>query len=275
MSCSLARGVALWWFVALGGCALSPRGIARDATPAAITAALGALNDQDNQRLVLQLLASPEMREAARSFAAEATDGALGALSEPARQERLERMSARYLAALSRVHTRALAAALRSELSPAIAAVVRLSVATALREALRAETRSDLDRLAREMVTELGHALVPALRDALLDARTAGELRAGARTLGREAVIGGNEAMTHIQRQQDRGARSSFLGEVSSLTTGGMRVLGLAAAAAVVLLVGWTLRLALWGRRLRAEVARQEPSAGGRCATGTARRPEP
>lgn len=174
-----------------------------------------------------------------------------------------------------------MAAGLQHELAPALAEAMRAGVASSMREVLRAEHQSDIDRVAtaltratvdamsRGMAEGLARDLIPSLRDALLDERTANALHAGTRELARQVVLGSNDAMTQLQRQQDRGAPPSFLGGVSSVTAGGVRILGLLAASAVALIVllsAWVLRLTLRGRRLRSESAPLDQAVGGRCA---------
>lgn len=262
------------------GCALTPRGVAREVAtvtpPAAINATLRALNDAENQRLVVQLMASPAMREAARTLASEIADGTLTGLTEPERIERIEQMSARYVAAITRAITRSMAEGLRQDLGPAIAEVTREAVAGSMREALREGYQRDLERVAagltrttveaasRGMAEGITRDLVPSMRDALLNEQNARAFGAASRSLAREVVLGSNDAMTQLQRQQERGGRPSFLSRLSSLTEGGVKLMQLVAVVAVslaLLLGAWVLRLIMRGRRMQAESERNAASA--------------
>lgn len=252
----------------LSSCALTPRGMARDmasaAPPAAIRSTLHALGDDENQRLLLALLANPELRAAARELAGDLTEGALAGVARPIRVERIERATERYIATLTRAVSRGLSTVLRE------------SLASAMREAMREEHQRDLERMAagftraaveagsRAAAEGLRRDLAPSLRDALLDARTTAALSATARTLARGVVLGSNEAMTQLQQQQARTGRPSFLASLSSLTHDGVRLVQAVALAAVALslLLGvWVLRLILRGRRVRAESERHAETA--------------
>jgi hypothetical protein len=266
--CSLILSLAIAPF----GCAVTPRSIARDLAavtpPVAIHSTLHALNDDENQRLVVALLRSPELREAARELSVGVADGALGAMAEPERMARIEQMSERYVASLTRAVTRSLAVAIRSDLGPALAAVTRDAVASTLREALREEhqrafervvggvTRSAVAAATRGAAEGVARDLVPAIRDALLQEQTAQALASALRALAREAVLGSNEAMAQAQRQQDRTGRPSFLSRLSNLTEDGakiMRMVTVVVVALVVLLAVWVLRRYRRGRRILAE----------------------
>lgn len=279
-SSSLVRALGLIWLTAALGCALTPRGMARDiasaSPPAAISSTLRALNDDENQRLMIQLMASPEMHAAAREFAGEVADGALTALTEPERVARIEAMSTRYVATLTRAVSRSMAEGMRRDLGPAIAEVMRQTVASTMREALREGYQRDMERMvggitrvsveaaSRGMAEGIGRDLVPALRTALLDEQTSGALAAASRSLAREVVLGSNDAMTHVQRQQERTGRPSFLARVSDITQDGVKLMQLVAVVAVALslmLGAWVLRLVLRGRRLQAESERHAASA--------------
>jgi hypothetical protein len=269
---------------ALFGCAVTPRTIARDLAavtpPVAINSTLHALNDDENQRLVLALLRSPELRGAARELSESVADGALGAMTEPERMARIERMSSRYVASLTRTVTRSMAEGMRRDLGPALVAMTRDAVTStmreSLREALREEhqraiervvggvTRSAVEAATRGASEGVARDLVPAIRDALLQEQTARALASATRSLAREAVLGSNEAMTQIQRQQERTGRPSFLSRISNLTEDGvkiMRMVTVVAVALALLLGAWVLRLYLRGRRIQAESERNAASA--------------
>jgi hypothetical protein len=279
MTSLLQRCLGVWLIAASVGCVLTPgaaRDLANTTPPLAINSTLRALNEEENQRLLVRLLASPEMREAARALAGEIADGTMSAMTEPERVERIEQISARYVATLTRTVTRSMAAGLRSDLAPALAEVTRVMVSSAMREAMREGYQRDLERVAsgvsrasaeaasRGMAEGITRDLVPAMREALLNEQTAGAMRTAMRSLAREAVLGSNEAMTQIQRQQDRGAQPSFLSRLSSISEDGVRIMRLVSVIAIVLvlLLGvWVIRLVQRGRRVAAESERNAASA--------------
>lgn len=275
----LRRWLGVWFIAASVGCVLSPgtaRDLASTTPPLAINSTLRALNEEENQRLVVRLLASPEVREATRALAAALADGTMSAMTEPERVERIEQISSRYVATLTRSVTRSMAEGLRSDLAPALAQMTRVMVSNAMREAMREGYQRDLERVAsgvsrasadaasRGMAEGITRDLVPAMREALLNEQTAGAMRTAIRSLAREAVLGSNEAMTQIQRQQDRGAQPSFLSRLSSMSEDGVRIMRLVTVIAIVLVLAlgvWVLRLVLRGRRVAAESERNAASA--------------
>lgn len=280
MTLTLPRFLLALALMAPFGCALSPRGVARDMAqtgpPAAINSSLRAMSEAENQRLVLQLMASPAMREAVQGFTAALADGTLNAMTEPERLARVEAMSARYVSTLTRVVTRSMAEGIRQDLAPALAVVMRETVAASLREALRETYQRDMQRVAggltraavdaavRGVSEGITRDIAPAMRGALDDERTTAALGVTARTLARDAVLGSNDAMSQIQRAQERSGRPSFLARLGSLTEGGVKVMQLLAAGALALIVVlglWIVRLIFKSRRVQAESERHAESA--------------
>ncbi len=280
MTRTLSSSLAVALVIAGAGCALSPGGVGRDiaraAPPAAINSTLRALNEEDNQRLVNQLLRSPEVHAATRSFAAEIADGALDTLTSTERQARIEAMSSRFVATVTRAALGGVAEGLRRDLGPAMTAVMREAIATSMREALSAGYQRDLERVAagltrvavdtatRGVAEGIARDFGPAMRATLLDPQTVASIGDASRVLARGVVLGSNDAMAQIQAAQERGGRTSVLGRLTSLTEQGVRVVELVAAAAValsVLLALWVLRLILRGRRMQAESEQNAASA--------------
>lgn len=279
----LPRGLGLLfvgWVLGAFGCALTPRGVARDvaagAPPAAIHSTLSALNDQENQRLMVQLLDSPQLHQAARAFAGEIADGTLAAMTEPERLARIEEMSTRYVATLTRAITRSMSDGLRRDLGPAIAQVMRETVASTLRETLSEGYQRDMERVAsgltratvaaasQGMAEGMTREVVPAMRAAMLDPETLRALGAVSRSVTRDVVFGSNDAITQLQRQQERGGQPSFLGRLTSATSDGLKIMQLAAVAvgAVALVLAlWVVRLIMKSRRLQAESESNAASA--------------
>ncbi|MDB4931049.1 MAG: hypothetical protein JWM10_3533 [Myxococcaceae bacterium] len=280
MNSLLRRMAAVAWVVTGLGCALTPRGMARDiatvSPPAAINSTLRALNDDENQRLMVQLLSSPEMHQAARGLAGEIADGTMEALTEPERIARIEAMSTRYMEVMTRALIRSMAQGMRRDMAPVIAAMMRETVATTMREALSEGYQRDLERVAggltratvesasRAMAEGISRDLVPSIRTALLNEQTANALGAASRSLAREVVLGSNDAMTQLQHQQERTGRTSFLSRISSLTEDGvtvMRLVAIIAGSLALALGAWVARLIFKGRRVQAESERNAASA--------------
>lgn len=262
------------------GCTLTPRGLTRDvagaAPPAAINSTLRALNEQDNQRLMVELLASPQMHEATRAFASEIADGTMASLTEPERVARIEAMTTEYVTSLTRTMTRSMAAGLRRDLAPAIAEVMRESVASTMREMMSERYQHDMERMAggltrasveaatQGMAAGLTRDLGPALRTALFNEQNAQSLRLTGRELAREVVLGSNDALAQIEAQKDRGGHPSLLTRLSSISNSGataMKFVAIGVGAVALLLALWVVRLILKGRRIQAESERNAASA--------------
>jgi hypothetical protein len=193
------------------------------APPAALGATLRALNAQENQRLALELLRSPETREA--------------------------------IDALTRVLTRSLAAGVRRDLGPALAAALRDALRAGLDDELRRATRGMTRGAAEGLRDDLG----PALRALARDPENQSAVRAAARSIGREVVLGSDDAMASIQRAQERGGRPSMLSRLASMTESGamvMKVIAGASALLAAVLAVWVARLLLRARRVAMPRAR-------------------
>lgn len=260
----------------VSGCASTARDMAREVPQPAINATLRALNEQENQRLMTQLLTSPEVHRAARDFASEVADGTLAALAEPERLARVEEMSSRYVGTLTRIAARSMAEGLRRDLGPAMVGVMRDAVAGTMREVMREGYQRDMERVAagltraavdaasRGAAEGLRRDVGPAIGEALRDEDTRRSLGALMRVLTREAVLGSNDAVTQAQHSQERSGRPSFLSRVTSITESSARIMELAVAAAVVvaLLLGlWVVRLIVRSRKVQAEAERSTASA--------------
>ncbi len=252
------------------GCTASTltRSIATAGTPAMLHAGLQSMNDRDNQQLLVQLLDSPEMHHAARTFASEVADGTLATLTAPDRVARIEQMLTEYVTSLTLTITRSMALGLQRDLAPAIAVMLREAAGSTLHEVLREGYQHDMERVAAgltratvEAATEsladgMRQEMGPALHGVLSDPEMARAVGLMAHTLAREAVLGSNDAMTQIQRAQDHQGQSSFLGRITHATTDGVRIFETGAVAAVLLclLLGiWVVRLILRSRRVQSE----------------------
>jgi hypothetical protein len=262
--------------IAFTGASCTPSSITRDvaraAPPAVVNSTLRSLGESDNQRMVLELLRSPEMREATRLLTSQIADGALDSLSEPERAARVEGMLNEYIASLTGSISRSLALGMRRDLGPAVAVMVREAVGATLREVMRDGYQRDLERVAAGLtratmaaaaqgVSEgMRQSLGPSLHGALRDPEVAGDVGLFARTIAREAVLGSNEAMAQIQRQAERGGRTTLLGRLTQveriITIGGVAAIALSVALAL-----WVVRLIMRSRRIQAESESNAASA--------------
>ncbi|MEZ4410485.1 MAG: hypothetical protein R3A52_28995 [Polyangiales bacterium] len=274
-----ALGLALAGLAVFGafGCASTARDITRATAPAAIAGTLEGLTDRDNQRMMRELLASPEMRRAARDFAGQVVDASLDTLTEPERVARVEAMTQRYMTSMTRVMMREMAAGMRRDLTPALAGMVRATVASAMREALSEGYQRDLERVtagltraavdsaSRGMAEGLTRDLGPALQRTLTDENTVRALGASSRTLAREMVLGSNDALAQIQRAQERGqAPPSLLSRITKLSDSGIQIAQWVAIGGVVLSIAlamWVARLLIRSRRAQVESERNAADA--------------
>lgn len=263
--------------------ALSPE-IPRDATKIAIDAGLESLEEAETKRRIERMLASPEMRAAERELVAGIVDGSLSALSEQDRVERVGALTSRYMAGVLRSLSREVA----PELAPAASQAVRGAVRSALSEALSARNQREVQRLvgsvaeagARPLVKiltdaeiasalsdalteKLGPALQQVLREnigpgiaeALSDEEIQSALGASARVMGREVVLGVNEALVQIQESKSSGGES-LLGRLGNLASNGAKLavsLTWLLVAAVLVLAVWIVKLLSQTRRYRGE----------------------
>ena len=274
-----ARHLGLALALSLGafGCASTARDITRATAPAAIAGTLEGLTDRNNQRMMRELLDGPEMRRAARGFAAEVVDASLDTLTEPERVARIEAMAERYLGSMTQVMMRSMAQGMRRELTPALAGMVRATVASAMREALSEGYQRDLERVtagltraavrsaSEGMAEGLTRDLGPALQRTLTDEGTVRALGASSRALARELVLGSNDALAQIQRDQERGrAPPSLLSRITKLSDSGMQIAQWVAIGGVVLSIAlamWVARLLIRARRAQVESERNAADA--------------
>ncbi|MBL8685009.1 MAG: hypothetical protein JNK05_37885 [Myxococcales bacterium] len=242
------------------------REIARSATPTAIRATLDTLDQRETQRRITHLMASPELRAAALTLTEQMLDVTLTALAEPERRRRIQALSRSYVLALTRAVVLGGARGVEQDLSPAFTRMLVAAIAGALREALDDRHQRALERAiigvtnaavhaaTKGMVEGFQHDLSPALRDALTSPENIAAGGALARTIAREAVLGSNEAMTQLQRTQERTGRASFLGSLNHLTERSVSMVNAAVSLAVLAIIAlclWFLRRFVLLRRAR------------------------
>lgn len=258
------------------GCAATTRDVTREATSTALSTSLRTLNERPNQELIAQLMRSPEVHAAARQFAEEAADGTLALLTDPERAARVEAMTERYVGALVRASTRGLAEGIRRDLAPVMAETVRSTLHATMRDVFRESVQRDMERVAagvtratvgaatQAMAEGMRRDFGPMVRATLSDESNLREASAMARVLAREVVYGSNDALTQIQRDQERRGRPTFLSRITNMTEQGARIATAAAVLAVALIAGlgiWVWRLATRSRHVEAENERNAAAA--------------
>jgi len=221
--------------------AVSPE-VPREATPIVIDAALGKLDEAETKRRMERLLASPEMRAVERELVAGMVDGSVAALGDRDRQERIGALSLRYAAQMVRGLSREIA---RS--------VSDTGLGSAASEAMT-------EQLGPAVQTVLRENIGPGIAEALKDEEVHAALGATARVLGREMILGANEALTKIQ--EGKGSNDgSLLGRVGELASGGAKVataLAWVLGAIVVVLGVWIVKLLAQTKKYRDESEQRE-----------------
>jgi len=223
-----------------------------------VAGTLDSLSERENQRRILALLRDPEVRAASRALFEGALDGTLATLSEPAREARIEAMTARYIRVITGAASAGIADGIRRDLAPAMATMMRQTVRATLQEMLGEPMRRDLGQMTAALTrsatlgamqgmtegmrTEMGPAMAAMLRDP----NTLGLVSASARVLTREAVLGSNDALKHIQTEQERTGRGTLFGTLARLGDTGARValaVSVLGLLAIIGLLVWVWRL--------------------------------
>lgn len=274
---------ALLLSVGASGCAIPTRvvdvspEIPRQLTPVAIDSSLKALDDVETKRRMEHLLASSEMKDVQRELIAGLVDGSLAALSDKERSDRAGKLAAQYAAGL--MHS------LSHELTPAIGPLseqaVRGAVRGAMSEAFGEQGRREMQRFVGDlgqegfskveiasavsgaMTNQIGPAIQKVLTDnigpgiagALRNEEVHRELGNTARLMGREMVLGADEALQELREKQPSGA-SSGMSPVSELLSKGTKLAGTLTwllGLAVLLLGAWIVKLLLQARKFRTE----------------------
>jgi len=272
------------------GCAIPTRvaelnlEIPRQATPVALDAGLRALDDPETKRRMEHMLASPEMKSIQRELLAGMVDGSLAALSEKDRADRIGALASQYTVGVLHGISREIA----PELAPAASEAMRSAMKGAMGEALSTENQREVQRFvgslaqasmqpltkslseanlagsaADALVKDFGPAFQKVLRDnmgpglaeVLKDESVRRELGATAHILGREMVLGANEAFVQIQSSKPQG-ESSLAGRISTLASKGAKLADTMTwvfIAIVVVLGAWIIKLLMQARRYRQE----------------------
>jgi hypothetical protein len=271
----LPFALALLWALGAAGCAgqIADQ-MPRAATPAVVESGLLALDDPANQRRLAHLLARPEIKLIQQELVAALLDGSLAALGEQERADRVGRITARYTASLMKGFSQEVvpqiapmsAAMMRGAMSDQnqqlmqrfIGSMVQASIDPVIKSLADADIAGSVSTA---MTNELGPAIQKVLRDdlgpgiaqTLSSAEVKRALGDTAHTLGREMILGANEALAQVQESKAT-QDSSLLGSVSHLAHQGeaaTRFLPWILLAAVLGLGVWVVRLLSQTRRYR------------------------
>jgi hypothetical protein len=217
--------------------------VPRAATPAFADAALGVLETQQTRHRIDAVLATPEMQHAFAEFGAGIARGVGERLSDEAARARINELIGRF--------SRALVAALEHDASD-LQPLARTFGATMADSVLQTATAEIPKTIAPAMQKALVDSLGPAIRDATqreLGPGLAAMMRTpefkqalgeAGRQVGREAVIGSNEALTEIAGQKSKEG-SGIMGMLGVLIQSRWTVAMLAALALVVFPLVWLL----------------------------------
>jgi hypothetical protein len=212
--------------------------VPKAATPAFADAALGVLETQQTRQRIDDVLATPEMQHAITEFGAGITRGAGENLSASSLQPLARTLGA--------TMTDSVLQAAATEIPKTIAPAMQRALDDSLGPAIRDATQRDLGPgLAAMMRT-------PEFKQALGEA---------SRQVGREAVIGSDDALTEIAGRKPK-ERSGIMGVIGVLIASRWTVAMLAALALVVFPLVWLLRDRATARRYRAFADRRAIELG-------------
>jgi hypothetical protein len=217
--------------LAASGCGSTIRAasteVPRMATPVFADAALRVLETPQTRRRIDAVLATPEMQHAIAEVGSGITRGAL----DPAAGD-TQRVARTLGATVTDSALRTAAIEMPRTIEPAMQRAFTDSLGPAIREAIE---------------RDLGPGLVATMRSPEFK-QTLGET---SRQVGREAVIGSNDALTEIAGQRSAG-RAGIMGVVGMLIESRWTMAMLAALALVVFPLVWLLRERGQARRYRA-----------------------
>jgi hypothetical protein len=196
-----AAGSLIACILALGsGCAETVSKAARVAAPAAVQGSVKTARDPTTHDTIADMISDPRIRGATAQMAQAVTDGVLNSITEKQRLARAEAASDAFVEHMSK----SLAASLRHDLGPAVSDLVADSVERTLDDKVEARLEVMARAVARGTVagvadgwnSELGSSS-PAMD---------GLVKQLARTAGREATLGFQDAVAKSTAQQKAGA---------------------------------------------------------------------
>lgn len=248
--------------------------LVRQTTPAVVDSGLSTLDDPANKRKMRDLVASPEIKQLEKELITGIVDGSLSAMTEQRRAERMGEIAARFTGVFMRGMSNEMTAALANEenarrLQSLVGGVVQAS----FEPVIKSMGELDVGHTASEAMTKhLGPALQKVLQENLgpgiANAMDHDDVRRAlggmAHAMGKEMVLGANEALTMIQQdQRAKVAEPSLLGNVSLMVDKGPGIMTVVAIAIAVIAAA----LAVWVGKLLLERKRYRTNAEERAAT--------
>lgn len=235
-------------FALSGGCAATARESAQAAAPAAVEAAVDEAREPENRKRIAQVLDDPEVQEAVRNLSEAAGGGVLDSLESAEREARLAALTERLVAGVGR----ALAASMKNDLGPAVAALSAEAVNQSLDSALSPQR---MEQVGASVTTGVlrGFSEFAAQNQGMT--QTVGLV---ARSVGREAALGFQDAV-HATDQRREGNRESgdvlaAAGRAADLTLGVTPFLLLSAGLLTLLIAAALLWAILRLREQRREL---------------------
>lgn len=224
--------------------------IAERATPAAIEQSIRTMHEEENRRLIVELLGSPEVEEASAQFIARVTDGALTALSEEERRARLREAADAFVSDTAE----SLGKAMHESITPEISRMIAQSVDATLQRALSDENQQKMaDTAARitqttmlAMMDSVRNEVGTSMRESLESEETERAVGRLMRAATKEIVLGMQDGFEEIDRRHERGkGKETLLTRMQTFASEGATVLMFASllfAIATAALVVWLLR---------------------------------
>jgi len=201
MSQRAALGSILASTLALGsGCAETVSKAARTAAPAAVEGSVKSARDPETHDTIADMMSDPQIRGASAQMSQAVMDGILNSITEKERLAGVESASDAFVEHMSK----SLAASLQRDLGPALAGVIAQSIERSLDDKVQAR----LEVLARTVTRGAMAGVADGWKTGLDASSPAvdGLVKQVARTAGREATLGFQEAVAKSTAQQKAGA---------------------------------------------------------------------
>ncbi len=196
-----ALGLTLASSLALGsGCAETVSKAARDAAPAAVEGSVKTARDPATHDTIADMMSDPQIRGATAQMAQAVTDGVLNSITEKERLARAEAASNAFVEHMSK----SLAVSLQRDFAPAMSGVVADSIERSLNDKVEAR----LEVMARAVARGTMAGVADGWKSGLDSSGPAvdGLVKQVARTAGREATLGFQDAVAKSTAQQKAGA---------------------------------------------------------------------
>jgi hypothetical protein len=282
----LSWAAALVVLLATSGCAIASKvtsvnpEVPEKLTPVAIDAGLRAFERAETKQRIAQILASPEMKAVEKELVAGMVDSSLAALGEEARAERVGALASRYVAGMVRGLAReggqelgnAAASAVKSalsepnkqELARFVSSLVDASVQPIAKRLADADiSKATTEQLGPALQLVLERNVGPGLAGAMGDAKIQHALGGAANVMGREMVLGANEALRQMQANSPPESRSLIerLGILANKGANLATWFTWVLAMLVIALAAWSMKLLVATRRYRVELEERSAKA--------------